>query len=105
MDNLQHLVAVLEPVSSILTSTFELWHLKKVDNKAELNMIEWDRKTWYWCNDHTHNNKGVVTQGMYIFHKPGSEHDAWRAKKNQFKKGGSKNSTVTTPKAPTPVLV
>jgi hypothetical protein len=49
------------------------------------------------------SNKGVVTQGMYIFHKPGSKHDAWQAKKDQFKKVGSKNSTVTTPKAPTPV--
>ncbi len=61
---------------------FELWHLKKVDNKAEHNMIEWDRKTWYWCNNHMYNNKGVVTQGLHGFHKPGSEHDAWQAKKD-----------------------
>ncbi len=80
---------------------FELWHLEKVDNKAEHNMIEWDGKTWYWCNNHRYNNQGVVTQGIYVFHKPNSEHDAWRAKKNQFKKGGPKNSKVTTPKAPT----
>jgi hypothetical protein len=82
--------------------TFELWCLKKVDNKAEHNMIEWDGKTWYWCNYHTYNNKSVVTQGMYVFHKPGSEHDAWRAKKDWFKKGGPKDITVTTtPKVPT----
>ncbi len=61
---------------------FELWHLKKANNKAEHNMIEWDEKTWYWCNNHTHNNKGVVTQSMYIFHEPDREHDAWQAKKD-----------------------
>jgi hypothetical protein len=82
--------------------TFELWRLKKVDNKAEHNMIEWDGKTWYWCDKHQYNNKGVVTQGMYIFHKPGAEHDAWHAKKDCFKKGGPKDYMVTTPKASTP---
>ncbi len=46
------------------------------------NMIERDGKTWYWCNNHRYNNRGVVTQGMYFFHKPGSEHDAWQAKKD-----------------------
>jgi hypothetical protein len=61
---------------------FELWRLKKVDNKAEHNMIERDGKTWYWCNNHTYNSKGVVTQRMYVFHKPISEHGAWRAKKD-----------------------
>ena len=82
--------------------TFELWHLEKVDSKAEHSMIERDGKTWYWCDNHTYNNKGVVTQGMYVFHKPGAEHDAWRAKKDRFKKGGPKEHTVTTPKVPTP---
>jgi hypothetical protein len=82
--------------------TFELWRLEKVDSKAEHSMIERDGKTWYWCDNHTYNNKGVVTQGMYVFHKPGAEHDAWRAKKDRFKKGGPKEYTVTTPKVPTP---
>ena len=58
------------------TFIFELWYLEKVDNKAEHNMIERDGKTWYWSNNYMYNNKGVVTQGMYFFHKPGSEHDA-----------------------------
>jgi hypothetical protein len=65
-------------------------------------MIKQDGKTWYWCDNHTNNNKGVVTQGMYVYHKPGVEHDAWRAKKDCFKKGGPKEHTVTTPKVPTP---
>ena len=40
---------------------------------------------------------------MYVFHKPDAEHDAWRAKKDCFKKGGPKEHTVTTtPKVPTP---
>ena len=67
---------------------FELWRLEKVDNKAEHNMIERDGKTWYWYNYHTYNNRGVVTQGMYVFHKPDTEHDAWHVKKDRFKKGG-----------------
>ncbi len=25
---------------------FELWRLKKVDNKAKHSMVEWDGKTW-----------------------------------------------------------
>jgi hypothetical protein len=66
-------------------------------------MIEQDGKTWYWCDNHTYNNKGVVTQGMYVFHKTGAEHDAWHAKKDRFKKGGPKEHTVTTtPNVPTP---
>ncbi len=82
--------------------TFELLRLEKVDNKAKHSMIEWDGKTWYWCDEHQYNNKGVVTQSMYIFYKPGTEHYAWRAKKDCFKKGGLKDYTVTTPKASTP---
>ncbi len=31
--------------------TFKLWHLKKVDSKAEHSMIEQDGKTWYWCDN------------------------------------------------------
>ena len=81
--------------------SFELWRLEKFDSKAEHGMIERDGKTWYWYDQHTYNNKGVVTQGMHVFHKPGAEHDAWRAKKDHFKKGGPKEHTVT-PKVPTP---
>jgi hypothetical protein len=65
-------------------------------------MIERDGKTWYWCNEHQFNNKGVVAQGMHVFHKPGVEHYAWHAKKDRFKKGGPKDYTATTPKLSTP---
>ena len=81
--------------------SFELWCLEKVDSKAEHSMIKRDGKFWYWYDQHTYNNKCVVTQGMYVFHKPGAEHDAWRAKKDRFKKGGPKEHAVT-PKVPTP---
>jgi len=33
---------------------------------------------------------------MYVFHKTGAEHDAWRAKKDRFKKGGPKEPKVPT---------
>ena len=40
---------------------------------------------------------------MYVFHKPGAEHDAWRAKKDRIKMGGPKEHMVTTtPNVPTP---
>jgi hypothetical protein len=71
---------------------FELWRLEKVNNNADHNMIERDGKTWYWCDKHTYSNKGNITQGMYVFHKP-SEHDAWRAKKDCFGKNSKRNFT------------
>ncbi len=73
---------------------FDLWHLDKVENKLEYNMIEHDGKTWYWCNDHCYNNKGVVTNGMYATHKP-HHHEQWRLNKEKMtnrRKG--KNSSV-----------
>ncbi len=48
----------------------KLWRLNKVDNKAEHSMIECNGKTWYCCNNHRYNNKGVTTNGMYMTHKP-----------------------------------
>jgi hypothetical protein len=44
-----------------------LGHLENVDNNAEHNVIEWGGKTWYWYNNHMYNNKGVVTQGIFVF--------------------------------------
>ncbi len=32
------------------SNKFEQWHLEKVDNKEEFNMIMKDGKTYYWCN-------------------------------------------------------
>ncbi len=48
--------------------TFKLWSLDKGNSKAENSMIKRDGRTWYWCDNHTYNNKGVVTQVMYVFH-------------------------------------
>ncbi len=74
---------------------FELWHFEKVNNNADCNMGECDGKTWYWCDKHFYNNKGNITQGMYVFHKP-SEHDAWRAKKACFGKTFKEISPAST---------
>ncbi len=50
----------------------------------------------------THTITKVLSlRACMFFHKPGAEHDAWRAKKDCFKKGGPKEHTVTTPKVPT----
>ena len=71
---------------------FELWRLEKVDNKNEHNMVERDGKTWYWCDKHKYNNKGVTTHGMYVTHKPDG-HDAWMERRNKGRKGGAAAST------------
>jgi hypothetical protein len=82
----------------------ELWRLEMVDNKAEHNMIEGDGKTRYWCNDHRYNNKGVVTNGMYVGHKP-QDHEKWHLNKKRVvnhKKGkaNSANSASVTKEKP-----
>jgi hypothetical protein len=75
---------------------FELWRLKKIDNKVEHNMVERDGKTWYWCNKHKYNNKGVVTNGMYVTHKPDG-HDDWVTRRSKGRKGGAMASTANEP--------
>ena len=55
-------------------------------------MIERDGKTWYWCDKHKYNNKGVITLGMYVTHKPDG-HDAWMERRNKGRKGGAAAST------------
>jgi hypothetical protein len=80
---------------------FELWHLEKVDNKVEHNMIKQDGKTWYWCDQHKANNKGVVTNGMYVTHKPES-HGLWLERRRKGKKGGSSKKSASTDGATKP---
>jgi hypothetical protein len=72
-------------------------------------MIERDGKTWYWCNDHRYNNKGVVTNGMYVTHKP-QDHEQWRINKEKGnRKKGKINSAESAPATvndkPKPVTV
>jgi hypothetical protein len=71
----------------------ELWRLEKVEDKVEHNMIERDGNTWYWCNKHKYNNKGVAANGMHVTHKPDG-HDDWVAKRNKGRKGGATASTL-----------
>ena len=71
---------------------FELWRLEKVNNDAEHNMVERGGKTWWWCDKHRYNNKGVITHGMYVAHKP-EGHDAWLEKRNKGRKVGTATST------------
>jgi hypothetical protein len=54
-------------------SNFEAWHLVKVNNNAEFNIIEKGNKKFYWCDNHQY--PGADVKGMYVFHKP-TEHDA-----------------------------
>ena len=73
---------------------FEAWRLTKVNNNVEFNMIEKNGKKFYWCDQHQY--PGCETKGMYVFHKP-DEHDAWKARKDEFnKKRGKKNGPSTT---------
>jgi hypothetical protein len=84
------------------SNKFEQWHLEKVDNKKEFNMIVKDGKTYYWCDKHKYPTSEV--QGMYVFHKP-TDHDAWleckTALNRRCRKGGKEKAT-TPASAPTP---
>jgi hypothetical protein len=73
---------------------FQPWCFERVNNNTEHNMIERNRKTWYWCDEHKYNNqeKGIVNEGMYVTHKP-EDHDDWRANHTHGKKGGSTSAT------------
>jgi hypothetical protein len=85
-----------------LNSKFEQWHLEKVDNKKEFNMIVKDGKTYYWCNKHKYPTSDV--QGMYVFHKL-TNHDAWLERKtalNGRRRKGGKEKATTPASAPTP---
>jgi len=59
-------------------------------------MIERDGKTWYWCGKHKYNNKGVVTNGMYVTHKP-DRHDDRVVRRNKEQKGGAMAPTTNEP--------
>ncbi len=48
-------------------------------------MVEQDGKMWYWCDQHTFNNKGVKTNGMYVTHKP-EYHGVWLERRHKGKK-------------------
>ena len=78
---------------------FELWRLEKVDNKVEHNMVERDGKTWYWCDKHKYNNKGVITNGMYVTHKPDG-HDAWLVRRKKPTSGTSTAASASTSAKP-----
>jgi hypothetical protein len=78
---------------------FELWRLEKVDNKVEHNMVERDGKTWYWCDQHKYNNKGVITNGMYVTHKP-DDHEAWLVRRKKPKSGTSTATLASTSAKP-----
>jgi hypothetical protein len=85
-----------KPTGGPARYSFELWRVEKVDNKAEHNMVERDGKTWYWCNRHKYNNKGVISNGMYVTHKPDG-HDDWFARRKNGRKGGA--TALTSNKA------
>jgi hypothetical protein len=84
-----------KPPGDKVKYTFNLWHLKKIDNKTEHNMVERDGIPWYWCEKHKFNNKGVVTHGMYVTHKP-DEHDAAMERRNKGRKWGAVAAAALT---------
>jgi hypothetical protein len=85
-----------KPAGGPAKYVFEVWRLEKIDNKVEHNMVERDGKTWYWCDKHKYNNKGVVTNGMYVTHKP-DQHESWTERRNKGRKGGATASTGNDP--------
>jgi hypothetical protein len=73
---------------------FQRWHLTKIDNGNEFNMVHKDGTKYYWCDKHKHPDSEQL--GMYVFHKP-TDHDEWKKKKEFFnfrKKGNGKPTTT-----------
>jgi hypothetical protein len=62
-------------------------------------MVERDGKTWYWCDKHKYNNKGVITNGMYVTHKPDG-HDAWLVRRKKPTSGTSTAASASTSAKP-----
>ena len=58
---------------------FQRWHLTKIDNGNEFNMVHKDGTKYYWCDKHKHPDSEQL--GMYDFHKP-TDHDEWKKKKD-----------------------
>jgi hypothetical protein len=87
---------------------FQKWHLTKVENGKEFNMIEKDGTKLWWCDNHNHPDSKKL--GMYVFHKS-TEYDAWKQCKNEYNKRkgkGKSNADVKTPAGPsstTPLLL
>jgi hypothetical protein len=81
---------------------FEAWHIIKVNNNAVFNMVEKGDKKFYWCNEHQYPGSDV--KGMYVFHKP-TEHNAWKAQKDELNKRRGKKSSSSNTQAATPASV
>jgi hypothetical protein len=81
---------------------FEAWCLIKVNNNTEFNMVEKGDKKFYWCDEHQYPGSDV--KGMYVLHKP-TEHDAWKAQKDEFNMRRGKKSSSSNTQAATPASV
>jgi hypothetical protein len=81
---------------------FEAWRLIKVNSNAEFTMVEKGDKKFYWCNEHQYPGSDV--KGMYVLHKP-TEHDAWKAQKDEFNKRRGKKSSSNNTQAAIPASV
>jgi hypothetical protein len=78
-------------------ATSKLGTLSKINNNAKFNMVEKGNKKFYWCDEHQYPGSNV--KGMYVFHKP-TEHDAWKARKDELnKRRGKKSGSKDTKKA------
>jgi hypothetical protein len=77
------------------SSKIEQWRPVKVNSNEEINKIEKDGKTFYWCDKHKYPMS--ETPGIYVAHKP-TEHDAWQACKTALNdccgKGGQDKVTT-----------
>ena len=65
-------------------------------------MVEKGDKKFYWCNKHQYPGSDV--KGMYDLHKP-TEHDAWKAQKDELNKRQGKKSSSSNTQAATPASV
>jgi hypothetical protein len=87
----------LEKLFCNKNDAFQTWHLTKIDNGKEFNIVDKDGTKYYWCDKHKHPDS--EQSGMYVFHKP-MDHDAWKKKRDKFnsRKMGKVKPTTTDEK-------
>jgi hypothetical protein len=75
---------------------FQEWHLTKVENGNEFNMVKKDVNKYWQCDNHKHPESDHA--GMYVFHKL-TEHDTWKQRKNENNKKRGKGKSDANIKA------
>jgi hypothetical protein len=67
-------------------------------------MIEYDGKNWYWCGQHRFNNRGVVSNGIYVTHKS-EHHELWKERRSKGKRAFISPKSASADAKPKPASI